>query len=305
MQLLKHTVFAVSLMMGSHISQAQTVSQAMRDLQTLAGEEMQGREIGSEGSARARTYILQRLKEIGLKPCGEKFEQEFEHKARTGIVIGRNILACQSGSKGTNIGAIVISAHYDHLGSNRRGVYFGADDNASGVAGVLALAEHYANRVPQHTLVYAFFDGEEQGLVGAKAFLKHGPVSAKSIAFNINFDMIGRGDKNELYVSGTHYRPELKTLLSPIADTSNIKVLFGHDRPDQGVDNWTPQSDHFPFFNAGIPHLYFGVEDHADYHQPTDTSDKIKADFFDKTIAILKQTVQIIDGQWTTPLDQK
>jgi hypothetical protein len=91
--------------------------------------------------------------------------------------------------------------------------------------------------------------------------------------------MVARGDKGELYVAGTRYTPWLTPILAPVASRSPIKLLFGHDSGG-GRDDWTTQSDHYAFHRAGIPFVYFGVEDHEDYHRPTDTAARIKPDDF-------------------------
>lgn len=274
-----------------------SMSQAMQDLQVLSGEQMQGREIGSPGSALARNYILKRIAELGLKPCTTAYIQEFKASRPSPSPEGKNIIACQfSDDKAAKY--LVISAHYDHLGMNYNKIYFGADDNASGVAGVLAIAQNLKDKAIKHHMVYAFFDGEEQGLQGAHAFVKQSWIPRKDISANLNFDMIARGDKNELFVSGTYHNPELKTILQDLNGMQGIRVLFDHDKPDQGNDDWTPQSDHYAFFQAGIPHLYFGVEDHADYHKATDKFEKVNPQFFDGAITILQKAVQLVDQQF-------
>lgn len=277
---------------------AQTApSQAMQDLQTLSSTAMQGREMGSAGNGLAREYILKRLHELGLHACGEDFIQNFDYKDRRGETkSGKNILACQTGAKkDTASMSIVVSAHYDHLGNQKGAIYFGADDNASGVAGVLAVAKFLQAHAPKNNIVYAFFDGEEKGLIGSNAFVKQAKIPLSQIAVNLNFDMIARGDKNELFVSGSHQTPSFKTLLQGLNGTQGIHLLFDHDRPEQGNDDWTNQSDHHAFFKAGIPHLYFGVEDHKDYHKASDTADKVNPHFFDGSVEIVSKAVALID----------
>lgn len=288
-------LFFSSTLHAAPLKQTAPSSQAMRDLQTLASAEMQGRGIGTEGSERARNYILKRIAEIGLKPCSSQFITEFNVKARnTSESIGRNVIACQPG-KTTSADYIVVSAHYDHLGVNNQKIYFGADDNASGVAGVIAVAEYFKHKTPTNNIVYAFFDGEEIGLKGAAAFIKQQTITLNKIVANINFDMIARGDKNVLFASGSYQTPAFKTLLSDLNGRYGIQLQFDHDRPEQGTNDWTNQSDHYVFYTAGIPHLYFGVEDHADYHKPSDTADKVNPVFFNGAIELLQNAIDIID----------
>jgi Zn-dependent M28 family amino/carboxypeptidase len=191
---------------------------------------------------------------------------------------------------------IVVSAHYDHLGVRDGKIYNGADDNASGVAALLALAEHFARRPPEHSIIFVAFDAEEMGSPGAKAFVERPPVPRASLALNVNLDMVARGDKGELYVAGTHPWPFLRPSLEAAAVNAPVTVRFGHDTPDlKGSDNWIEGSDHRVFNAAGIPFAYFGVEDHPDYHQPTDHSDKIPADFFGRSVQTLVGALTRLD----------
>jgi Zn-dependent M28 family amino/carboxypeptidase len=108
-------------------------------------------------------------------------------------------------------------------------------------------------------------------------------VPQERIGLNLNLDMVSRSDKREIYVAGTYHTPDLRAPLEAVARRARIRMLFGHDRPESaagGADDWTTQSDHGAFHAAKIPFVYFGVEDHADYHKPTDTADKIDRGFF-------------------------
>jgi Iap family predicted aminopeptidase len=302
--ILTHKKIRVALsfcgLLASTTCLAQTqVSQAMQDLQILASDKMQGREIGSPGSALARDYLLKRIADLGLKPCGASYVQDFPVSKLGQTTQGKNILACQYAEKNNAKKFLVVSAHYDHLGIKNDKIYFGADDNASGVAGVLAVAQSLRGKTTKHNMVYAFFDGEERGLLGAHAFIKQAWIAPKDIVANINFDMIARGDKNELFASGTYQNPSLKPILQELNGTQGIKLSFDHDRPEQGSNDWTSQSDHYAFFKAGIPHVYFGVEDHADYHKPTDSIEKVNPKFFDGAIEIVQKAVQLIDQTFT------
>jgi Zn-dependent M28 family amino/carboxypeptidase len=285
----------------STISSAQSTPEqhpALRDLQILSSEKMQGRAPGTEGHKLAQTYLIQRLQEIGLRPCGENFIQEQSlTNPRGQTKTMQNILACKAGSE-TNLAGknvIVLSAHYDHLGVKNGKIYHGADDNASGVAALLEIATQMQQQPLKHDVVLAFFDAEEQGKLGAFAYTKHTTIPLENIGLNINLDMVARGDKGELYASGSHATPALKPILDSLPSTPEVKLMFGHDRPEQGQDDWTTQSDHHAFFKAGIPHLYFGVEDHADYHQPSDQFEKVKPSFYLAAIDLIKQATYAMD----------
>ena len=195
---------------------------------------------------------------------------------------GANVLGMCVGTD-PKLPFFIVSAHYDHLGVRDGQIYPGADDDASGVAVTLELAA-YCQKTPfRHSIVFAAFDAEERGLQGAKAFMVKPPVPADRIGLNLNLDMVSRNDKREIFIAGTYHYPDLKAPLEEIARRAPVTVLFGHDKPVAvagGVEDWTNQSDHGPFHAAKIPFVYFGVEDHADYHKPTDTADKINRGFF-------------------------
>jgi Zn-dependent M28 family amino/carboxypeptidase len=247
----------------SAVAPAIDVEQLLNTVRTLAAPEFDGRRAGTPGGDKARAWIAERFKTIGLEP----------------LESGTNVVGLCKGS-GSGREAVVVSAHFDHLGVRDGTMYPGADDNASGVAVLLAIGEYCKQTPFAHDVVFAAFDAEEQGLRGARAFVEQPPIPKERLALNINLDMVSRGDKNELYAAGTYHWPKTKPTLEAVAARTPIKLLFGHDRPSDGKDDWTKQSDHGAFHAAGIPFVYFGVEDHPDYHKPTDTPDKINPTFF-------------------------
>lgn len=270
--------------------------QLLKDVETLASDAYEGRKTGTKGAEMARTYLTSRLKEIGLKPYPGKssYEQDFEVKGRNGAeaIKGKNLIAYIPG-KSDNV--IVISAHYDHVGVIKNEIYNGADDNASGVAGLLQFAKYFTKNKPNNTLIFAIFDAEEMGLQGAKAFVANPPVALEKIKLNINMDMISHNDKGELYAVGTFKYPELKPFF--ITTNPNIKVLFGHDDPKLGREDWTNQSDQGAFNAKNIPFIYFGVEDHKDYHKATDEFQNINKTFFVDAANAIQEIIVNIDKQ--------
>jgi len=274
----------------------------MTTVRTLASEPFQGRASGAEGNAKARALIQARFDEIHLEPIGGSREQSFTFVPRTkgsptaaaAPVAGTNVVGRCPGTE-PRLKAIVLSAHYDHVGVRDGKMYPGADDNASGTAAILELAAQCMARPFRHDVVVAAFDAEESGLNGARAFVASGIVAKDRIAVNVNLDMVARGDKGEIYVAGTHQSPSLRKLLEPVAARAPIGVRFGHDRPGSGDDDWTLQSDHGEFHKAGVPFVYFGVEDHPDYHQPTDTPDKINPEFFVKAVNVILDALRALD----------
>ncbi|MGB9991628.1 M20/M25/M40 family metallo-hydrolase [Massilia sp. SM-13] len=282
------------------------------DVRTLSSPEFEGRKTGSPGNKKAQALIEQRFAALGLQPFGGSFRQPFSfthHSVKGLLTPGKhyetaypdatNIVGWQRGIEKPDR-YLVISAHYDHLGVRDGKIYHGADDNASGVAVLLAMAAWFKAHPPKHSVIFAAFDAEEQGLQGAKAFVARLPVPKEQVALNLNMDMISHNDQNQIFVAGTYHYPWLKPLVERAAAKSTVRVTAGHDMPQAlagKVEDWTGSSDHGAFHKAGIPFLYFGVEDHADYHASTDTFDRINADFFARVAQMLTGLSVLLDGQ--------
>jgi hypothetical protein len=264
----------------------------IEDIRTLAADTMEGRRTGTLGSERARAFLRARFEEVGVQPFGSGFEQPFEFTgAPPGALVGGVNLV------GHVIGVehperyIVVTAHYDHLGVHGGALFYGADDNASGIAALLALAAYFREHPPRHTLVFAALDAEEGpahggiGLQGARAFVRDPTVAPGSIILNVNMDMISRNERDELWAAGTYHYPALAPLVEEAAERAQVTLRMGFDRPGASArDDWTMLSDHGAFHEAGIPFVYFGVEDHADYHRPTDTFENIDPDFYLRSV---------------------
>ncbi|GGC54079.1 aminopeptidase [Pedobacter quisquiliarum] len=273
--------------------EVQGANSLLEDVKTLSSDAYQGRKTGTDGAALARTFLKKRLSELGLSNYGglQHFEQPFKAKDRTGkMVDAKNLIAYIPG-KSPEI--IVISGHYDHLGVINEEIYNGADDNASGVAAMLNIAAHYKKSKPDHTLVFAFFDAGELDWQGSGYFVDHAPFDLKKVLLNVNLDMISHNEKNELYAAGTFTNPQLKKYLTHTQP--NVKIMLGHDNPEFNVDDWTNQSDQGAFNAKGIPFLYFGVEDHKDYHKASDKFENIQPAFFIDAAEAILEIVDNVD----------
>lgn len=269
----------------------------LRHIEVLSADSLEGRRAGTPGSRKAQRYITSVFDALGLDTLGRGYAHPFSVKAQwnDGQSEGVNLVGYVPGQ--TDGGpCIVVTAHYDHLGTQNGTVYNGADDNASGTAGLLAAAAHFRATPPVHCMVFAALDAEEQGLQGAHAFVADPPLPVERMALNVNLDMIGRNAQNELYVAGTTPYPFLKPYLQQVADTAAVTLKFGHDgNPDVPGQDWTFSSDHGAFHRAGIPFVYFGVEDHADYHKSTDDYAFIQPVFFAHAVETLLLALTILD----------
>jgi len=265
------------------------------DVRILSADGMEGRLAGTPGSARARAYLLERLRAIGLEPAYAAFEQPFDAEHDGEALKGVNLIGRVRGS-GTSNRVLVIGAHYDHFGTRDGQILNGADDNASGVAVLLSIAEHFVRERPAHDVIFALWDAEEQGFYGAKAFVAKPPVPLSRIAMNLNLDMMSRSDRNELWLAGARHYPFLRKRFERLATQAPVSLKLGHDGPPwKGTDDWTDGSDHFVFHHKGIPFAYFGVEDYADYHKPTDDFAAIPKDFFARSAATALLAAQLFD----------
>lgn len=250
----------------------------------LAADERNGRLAGSADEAAAANYIADRFEQAGLKPAGDQ-ETYFQHFVLSGPMaqameleekISRNVVGLVEGTASPSQ-YILVGAHYDGQGyggiismdhEQRGTLHNSADDNASGVAGVLHLADRFADRPAEKTVIFAVFSGEELGLQGSRYFAGNLPAGADSILAMINFDMIGRLTDHKLTLFGTGTSPVWNDLLEGMENDSLVI-----DRNSAG----TGASDHASFHEIQVPALHYFTGVHDDYHRETDTPEKINA----------------------------
>jgi Zn-dependent M28 family amino/carboxypeptidase len=267
------------------------------DLTLLAHDSLEGRRIGTAGAERARNFLVKAFEERGVAPVNGQRLRSFEFSGRgaTTPQTGVNVLGVVPGTVSPQR-YVVVTAHYDHLGVRDGQVYNGADDNASGTAAILALSAWLAQHPPRNSFVFAALDGEETGLRGARAFVAEPPVPLGCVVMNVNLDMVSRSAKNELYAAGTYHHPVFAPQVAEVAAMSKISLLAGHDRPDLPPgDDWTQSSDHGPFHQAGVPFIYFGVEDHPGYHRATDDAQDITPAFYVEAIETVLDFLLVAD----------
>lgn len=262
----------------------------------LADDELQGREAGMHGSRVAARYIVSCLKEAGIRPLEKNgYYQPFEAYAKERQQRGRwqvhpdsvavlkqgthrflkmdNVLAYIPGKRSDEY--VIVGAHFDHLGVDETladdKIYNGADDNASGVSAVLQIARAFAlsGEKPLRNVIFAFWDGEEKGLLGSKHFVQHCPF-LKQIKGYLNFDMIGRNNKPEqpqhvvYFYTAAH--PAFGEWLKQDITRYGLQL-----QPDyRPWDNPVGGSDNASFARSGIPVIWYHTDGHPDYHQPSD-----------------------------------
>jgi len=260
-------------------------AQWLEDIRFLADDSLEGRDTGSAGGEAARAYLVRRLEAMGVAapPMGRLQPWSMQGRSPSGPRnwTGVNVLGVVPGTRLTDR-YIVVTAHYDHVGVHDGQIHNGADDNASGVATLLAIAAEVKRQAPEHSVLFALLDGEERGLLGARHLVEAPPFPLSSIALNLNLDMTARAETdNRLWAVGTYQNPRFRPILEAVPASGAISLAFGKDTPqDTGADNWVQASDHGPFHTAGVPFIYLGVDYHPDYHRPTDDFERIKPSVF-------------------------
>jgi Zn-dependent M28 family amino/carboxypeptidase len=250
----------------------------------LASDAMGGRGTPSPGLDLAAAYIASEFESMGLRPAGTDFIQRYPLAQGPDAPRAPNVIAVLEGSDPTLRDTyIVFSAHMDHLGrglpdASGDSIYNGADDDASGTAAVLEIAEAFATmrERPARSVVFLLVSGEELGLLGSQAFIESNVLARDRMVANINIDMIGRNAADTVVAIGKPY----STLGTLIDETAAAHPELGLRVVD---DLWPDEqfffrSDHFNFARAGVPALFFFAGVQEDYHRPSDEVEGIDGD---------------------------
>lgn len=276
---------------------------SLRIFETLAADDMQGRAAGTPGGDKAREYLKTEIKALGVfdSTVGQVFS--FVPRSRNSDaqaevpaeIMGTNLIGLIDTDDNDAGPLLVITAHFDHLGTDENGeIYNGADDNASGSAALFAIAKSFAEKPPEHDVMFVWLDAEERGLQGARALVAQDDNFNGRAVFNLNLDMVSQNE-NEIYFAGSYFNPELIPLMEKAAKGTGLTLSFGHDRPEDGPNDWTNQSDHAAFHAVGIPFGYFGVEDHPHYHRTSDEFETIPQEFYKKSVQTIVNAAHILD----------
>jgi Zn-dependent M28 family amino/carboxypeptidase len=266
---------------------AASTSSLAADIDTLTSSAFGGREAGTTGADSAADFVARRYQHLGLRGafhsdcdsaghCQPSYFGPFE--LRTGF--GRNVGALIPGTGPTGTGEfVVIGAHFDGLGHSPtwaldRDAGFvmrpGADDNASGTAAVLELAQRLRERATKRSILLYNFDAEEEGRVGSRALLSIDPLVARdAMVFMINLDMVGRLNHDRLYIEGGATDPRIRAIFDSAAAATHLRVQF---IPRDGL------SDDASFVEAGIDAAYLSTGRHADYHTARDIASRLNID---------------------------
>ena len=272
------------------------------DVVYLSSDCLQGRETGTQGELLAAQYIATRFQELGLTPKGDNgtFFQEFSAvvksnpHAQTGETrTARNVIGYINNKAQQTV---VIGAHYDHLGHGISGslntgepaIHNGADDNASGVAGLFRIAQALREKGPKkNNYMIIAFSGEELGLYGSKFFVEHPSIDWAKVNYMLNMDMIGRLD-SVLVIGGVGTSPLWAQLLPSIkVEGISLKTT------ESGIG----PSDHASFYLNDRPVLHFFTGQHSDYHKPSDDSELVNYEGIEKVTRFIIQLIAAADGK--------
>jgi len=246
----------------------------------LASAEFMGRK--GPGAARTSRHLAAMFQQLKLEPAfGTSYFQPIpwlvaDDRDRPHSFLGRNVAAVLPGTDPALADEwILLSAHFDHLGVRNGVLYPGADDNASGVAMLLEVAERFAlqQQKPRRTIVFVAFDQEETGLLGSRHFAAHPPRPLKNLKTFLTADMLGRSMANVMdeyvFVLGSESAPRLRQLLAEVRPEAGLKI------GRLGTDIVGTRSDYGPFRDRNIPFLFFSTGQHPDYHRPTDVPERV------------------------------
>ncbi len=286
----------------------------MKHVAALADPALRGRESGTPDETRAADYVMGEFARLGLSASRQPFPYTHHDGSSRNSA---NLIAVLPGEDDSRF--VLLGAHYDHLGVDAAGaIYRGADDNASGVAGLLGVAAAFTARggKPKHTILFVAFGAEEQWLKGSAWFAAHPPRPLDRMIVMVNLDMIGRSP----FLDSRDYR--LEKALAGIAigpavgilDQPEHERLIAYARAACAADKLTTyaaedfprleaavraevqeRGDHASFGDRGLPFLWFSTSMNDDYHRPTDTPDKIDAHTLRRVAQCVYRTMDTID----------
>jgi len=272
---------------------------AEKQLYIFASNEMEGRKTGEQGQKKAAEFLKDYyIKNNIASPIGDTnyFQTipESFFKTGSGIKASENVIAYIKGSEKPEE-VVIISAHYDHVGMDKKGnVFNGADDDGSGTIGILQIAKAFKKAQeegngPKRTIVFLHVTGEELGLYGSKYYTDNPIFPLKNTVANLNIDMIGRINPNKMenpnyiYLIGSDKLSQDLHQVSEEMNAAYIRLDLDYKfNDDKDPNRFYYRSDHYNFAKNNIPVIFYFNGVHEDYHKITDTPDKIEYDLLAK-----------------------
>jgi len=296
-------IFEDSLLIKD-ISNTITKQELKTYVYTLSADSFEGRKTGESGFNKAANYLKHYYQQNDIKSPFD-YQNYYQHISETFFSktsnSSYNVLAYIEGCETPNE-LLIISGHLDHEGIKGNDIYNGADDNASGTAAIMEIAEAFKiaknkGLGPKRSILFIHFTGEEIGLEGSRYYTKHPIFPLENTIANLNIDMIGRIDKkhlkqpNYIYLIGSD---RLSTELHYISEKANAQFTqleLDYDfNKDNDPNKYYYRSDHYNFALQGIPVIFYFNGTHEDYHKPTDTAEKINYDLLEKRSKLIFST---------------
>ncbi|MBE4949095.1 M28 family metallopeptidase [Chryseobacterium culicis] len=278
-----------------------------KNLYVIAADDMEGRDTGSKGQKKAGEYMINYYKNLGIsapKALGsyyQKVPSEFMKQRGGGnLPDSENILAFIEGSEKPDE-IVVVSAHYDHVGTKNGVVYNGADDDGSGTVAVMEIAKAFqqakkAGKGPKRSILFLHVTGEEHGLFGSEYYSEHPVFPLANTVVDLNIDMIGRDDpanrgKQYVYVIGSEMLSSQLKVINEAANkrTNNLELNYKYDDLNDPEQLYY-RSDHYNFAKHNIPVAFFFDGIHEDYHKPGDDPEKIDYQLLEKRTQLIFTT---------------
>ena len=273
-------------------------------LYVYASDYFEGRDTGEKGQKIAVDFLRNYYQKQNIEAAinTKNYFQEMILNIRGKNVKTENVVAIIPGSENPEE-YIVISAHLDHVGQKNGQIYNGADDDGSGNVAMLEIAEAFQiavkeNNKPKRSIIFLHVTGEEKGLLGSRYYTENPLYPLKETIANLNIDMIGRldpkrvdKDPNYIYLIGSD---KLSNELHEVSELVNRKytnlILDYTFNAENDPNRFYYRSDHYNFAKNGIPVIFYFNGTHEDYHQPTDTADKINYDVLQKRAKLIFHT---------------
>ncbi|WP_326983352.1 M28 family metallopeptidase [Chryseobacterium sp. MYb264] len=294
-----------------------------KNLYVIASDEMEGRDTGSPGQKKAGEYMINYYKNLGIsypKALGSYYQKvpaDFMKKRGGGnLPDSENILAFIEGSEKPNE-IVVVSAHYDHVGTKNGVVYNGADDDGSGTVAVMEIAKAFqsakkAGKGPKRSILFLHVTGEEHGLFGSEFYTDNPVFPLANTVVDLNIDMIGRDDpenrgKQYVYVIGSEMLSSELKVINEAANkkTNNLELNYKYDDP-KDPEQLYYRSDHYNFAKNNVPVAFFFDGIHEDYHKPTDDVEKIDYPLLQKRTQLVFATAwEIANREARIVVDKK
>ncbi|MGC1632996.1 MAG: M28 family metallopeptidase [Gelidibacter sp.] len=307
---LKESIFFEDVETVSKYSQTITSEELSKHVYALCAPDFEGRETGQRGFNKASKFLKDFYVSNGISSPlgGDNYYQRIpKFYFSKNSPASQNVVAYIEGSIHPEE-VIIISGHLDHLGLLNEETYFGADDNASGTAAIMEMAKAFAlakkeGHGPKRSILFLHLTAEESGLLGSSYYVKHPIYALENTVVDLNIDMIGRVDRiyeekqeeNYIYVIGAD---RLSTKLHYISEVANAQftnlILDYKYNDDRDNNRYYYRSDHYNFALNNIPVIFYFNGDHPDYHQPTDTPDKINYPLLQKRTQLIFSTAWYI-----------